>query len=294
MLEPVRFDESPTIRFFEMMQHRELIRLSKEAGAPYPWTRDPILGKFKFTNVKRENDWTTKGFKKIYDEHSDEDWLLLFINAAIFRYFGTVPFARAIGWSPTFGPGRREEIRDIARRRLANDEVVFTNAYVISNAGIRGPKEDVVVNVFLKSLWENAMSDLQDTWDVTKSWREVGRAMSTVPGFGGTGFMVKEVLLDVMMTPAMRGAVDADTWTPVGPGAARGLARVFGEDLKKALYLLRILELRDEYHDYFKNSGFMPRVTAHDIQFQLCEFDKYERVRLGEGRPRNDYHPRSA
>jgi hypothetical protein len=33
----------------------------------------------------------------------------------------------------------------------------------------------------------------------------------------------------------------------------------------------------------------LPRLELHDIQFQLCEFDKYERVRLGEGRPKSKY-----
>jgi hypothetical protein len=33
----------------------------------------------------------------------------------------------------------------------------------------------------------------------------------------------------------------------------------------------------------------MPPLHAQDLQNCLCEFDKYERVRLGEGRPRSNY-----
>jgi len=33
----------------------------------------------------------------------------------------------------------------------------------------------------------------------------------------------------------------------------------------------------------------MPKIHMQDLQNCLCEFDKYERVRLGEGRPRNGY-----
>jgi hypothetical protein len=33
----------------------------------------------------------------------------------------------------------------------------------------------------------------------------------------------------------------------------------------------------------------MPLIHAQDLQNCLCEFDKYERVRLGEGRPRSNY-----
>ena len=33
----------------------------------------------------------------------------------------------------------------------------------------------------------------------------------------------------------------------------------------------------------------LPPIHAQALQNCLCEFDKYERVRLGEGRPRNNY-----
>ena len=33
----------------------------------------------------------------------------------------------------------------------------------------------------------------------------------------------------------------------------------------------------------------MPALHAQDLQNCLCEFDKYERTRLGEGRPRSRY-----
>jgi hypothetical protein len=35
---------------------------------------------------------------------------------------------------------------------------------------------------------------------------------------------------------------------------------------------------------------YMPELTAHDVQFSLCEFDRVERVREG-GHARRKYHP---
>jgi hypothetical protein len=35
-------------------------------------------------------------------------------------------------------------------------------------------------------------------------------------------------------------------------------------------------------------------LTLMDTQNQLCEADKYERVRLGQGRPRSLYKPEGA
>ena len=35
----------------------------------------------------------------------------------------------------------------------------------------------------------------------------------------------------------------------------------------------------------------VPDLEMRDIEHSLCEFDKYERVRLGEGKPRSLYKP---
>jgi len=50
-----------------------------------------------------------------------------------------------------------------------------------------------------------------------------------IKGFGGVGFMAKEAVLDAMHTPALAGLfTDRDAWCPCGPGARRGLNRLFG------------------------------------------------------------------
>lgn len=49
-------------------------------------------------------------------------------------------------------------------------------------------------------------------------------------GFGGTGFYAKEVLLDVYRCMEVIGVYtffnDMDSWSPLGPGARRGLGRI--------------------------------------------------------------------
>jgi hypothetical protein len=124
--------------------------------------------------------------------------------------------------------------------------------------------------------------------------------MKSLPGFGGTGFMIKEVTLDTMFfskfwpIQTLRGGIcrscplDYDTWTPVGPGAARGIARVTGTPVKDPKRMLQaILDIGGAQGSLWpSNWGFL---SPTDIQFGLCEFDKYERVRLDEGKPRSNY-----
>jgi hypothetical protein len=123
-----------------------------------------------------------------------------------------------------------------------------------------------------------------------KSWRVVAERLRLIPGFGGTGFMAKEVLQDLMHTPVLRNAIDQNTWCPAGPGARRGLNRIFQRPVKQHLPEAQALQ---EMLALFGMAGsalaFFPTLELHDIQFQLCEFDKYERARLGEGRPKALY-----
>jgi len=117
--------------------------------------------------------------------------------------------------------------------------------------------------------------------------------MMKLKGFGGTGFMTKEILQDAMHTALLFDCVDRNTYCPIGPGARRGLNRVMGRGkdvkVKDAQALEELIELFQARHLHWHRDI---ELELHDIQFQLCEFDKYERVVQGEGRPRSLYKPR--
>lgn len=293
--------------FFAFMRERENIRLRKQAGDSRPWTQDTILQEFKFTNVRRHYDWTTSKLREnFYAEHRSDDRRSILMNCALYRYFGTYEFADAVGWQD-YDDFDFDEIIDTAARRLSSGQRVFTGAYVVTNQGISAPKQEVVVNYFMKDLHAATPALLQIV-QMTRSWRKVSEAMSKIGGFGGTGFMSKEILLDTMMTnfwdteisyegdyPVMFPA-DYPDWTPIGPGGLRGAARLCGVEypehntLKPAQALEVILKLVDIQGEHWPAEyGWL---YPTDIQFQLCEFDKYERVRLGQGRPRSRYKPR--
>jgi hypothetical protein len=57
-------------------------------------------------------------------------------------------------------------------------------------------------------------------------------------------------------------------------------------------YLLLLREETNAALAKFRKKGKpddYPPLHAQDVQNCLCEFDKYERVRLGEGKPRSTY-----
>lgn len=286
-------------RFYTFMRKREDVRLAKEAGEPWPWTNDPILREYKFTNVKREHDRTSQRLREIYMANANAPEHIKLLNCAIFRYFGTYEFAMALGWSSRFQPAR---IKMLAKERLERGDRVFTGAYIVTNTGIKAPKYEVVTDVFLEGLWRNHGAVARDMVEKAKqqnSWRYLNQRLRHRAGFGGTGFMAKEVSLDFIMAGGFGGPPhDLDTWCPVGPGARRGVSRMYGSEDAKSLpgmnehaYLDAVLRIYAHRGHYWPK-GYIP-LKLNDIQFQLCEFDKYERVRLGQGRPRSRYKPRT-
>lgn len=272
----------------EYMVERYRIFIAKERKLPKPWTQDTILQQYKFTNVKRKDDRTTRELMgHLYTPNFRAPPEQVLLNATIARYFGTWEFAVALGWQRTF---REEHIRKLARARLDAREPVFTGAYVITNQGIKDKKENVVTGIFLKGVWE-ARKAIIAAYEKEHRWEHAASALREVPGFGGTGFMAKEVLQDCMLTSWMIGAVDADTWSPCGPGARRGLNRIYARPVDKPLKDAQALEemqaIRRGVLSHWPED--FPQLTLHDIQFALCEWDKYNRVALGEGRPRSKY-----
>lgn len=283
-------------RFFYWINERHRIYLKKEAGEPWPWTEDPILQKYKFTNPFRENDRDTKWMRVNWDNPYLPPGDQLF-NTAFFRLFGGIPFLDTHrrmyglvtdGWDT-------ERTKQLARRMIENKEKVFTGAYIVTNQGLKLPKEEVVVDYFLKPIYEDRHV-LAARAQETKSLELYHRGLGAYPGFGGGGFMAYEVVTD-SNHQWLKDAADRYTWANAGPGAKRGLNRLHDrplEDTRKRdwnaemqqLLSLAVLNLGEHI---IGDPVTQPMVDMRMIEHSLCEWDKYERVRLGQGTPRSLY-----
>lgn len=283
--------------FVHYLRERENIRIRKEMGQSGPWTEDPILGRYKFTNVLRSNDWTTRWVRKHwYDPNRDKPLEIQAMACGIFRYFGSAEFAEACGYPDEWKP---EHLIRQADLRMACGEKVFTGAYIITNQGMSAPKQDVVVTHFLTPMRMN-IDKIVEIARRTRSYESVCKFLQTLPGMGA--FMSKEIALDMMLTPVLEDATDKLTWSPAGPGAIRGLNRLHDRPLQRGMTqdkalgemqgLLGMVAQEPALEQDFPRIGVEFGVT--DVQFCLCELDKYVRVRNNEGRPRSGYSYKKA
>tara|TARA_R100000234_G_scaffold44045_3_gene26134 strand:- start:4 stop:660 length:657 start_codon:yes stop_codon:yes gene_type:complete len=210
----------------------------------------------------------------------------------MFRMVGTPEFADAHGWVTDWDPSYSKKcIQD----RIQAGDKTFTGAYIITNQGIKKPKSEVVVDNFLTPVWERR-KHITEHIKVYLSLEEAHKKLSHFQGWGGGGFMAYEVVTDLMYTPVLQNPVDRFTWANAGPGAKRGLNRLHARELKKSLKpdqcnkeMKRLLHIAPLFV-----SEYVPKnqVDMRTIEHSLCEWDKYERVRLGQGRPRAKFKPK--
>lgn len=305
---------------WEYMHTREQVRLARKQGLPKPWTQDPILQSYRFCNVNREHDTVTQWIRLFirgpYAEHKDL-WFLLAI-ARVLNLPGSLNAVIEAGLFPPHDnpTGDRwwdpESFAQLLRERRRRKQPWHTGAYMVRAAGRNQPYADdkagYVTHVVLDGLWRQREELRSALWGT--SLQEATHRLTSFYGWGG--FMAYEVVTDLRHTAWLHGAPDIYTWANAGPGAKRGLNRLHGrpvaaplsqtqacdemrallEALTAEIPGLRPGSLCQRYggpDNAHRPTGWSWTLEMRDVEHSLCEFDKYERVRLGEGAPRSRY-----
>lgn len=143
------------------MQERERIRVAKEEKkTPFPWTENPVLRNHKFTNVKREDDRTTRWMRKHWTSPhaADADIGEVLFNCALFRYFGKEGgLAEKVHW--VHNQWRPEEVVRTALDVRATGQHCFTSAYCKPHYNAEGEASqgfkvyEKICHRYLTSLW---------------------------------------------------------------------------------------------------------------------------------------------
>lgn len=267
--------------FAAFITERDRIRFCKEAGYAKPWTDDPIFQTYRFCNVRREDDHVTRWIKAHWRdpkaEHKD-----LWFAMVVARLFNKPETLQSIGFP---APWKSEKTRDALHGRARLGLNNFNAAYIVSTNGLAMDKVDYVVDIVLDPLWE-----ARKLYRPHKAVSLAGYHAQLMQARGLGSFMAAQVVADLKYTPAFRAAEDWHRWAAPGPGSMRGLNRVRGmpADTPWGRSWLNILqELRDAVLPLLPKD--LRDLHAQDIQNCLCEFDKYERIRTGEGRPKQLY-----
>ncbi len=269
---------APESLFWYWIAERHAIWEKRQQGLPKPWTTDPILQNYKFTNPFRKLDAGTVWLHEHFlDSRRDAPLDLIVFNTSWYRQFNWTGTGELLGWQLDWNP---ETAYTTLTAALADGKQVFTGAHIVwSEPGMS--KIEAIVT-YASEVWAArhviaSKTTLQTTFDELVKIRGIG------------GFIGYEIVSDLRHTRMLDKAPDINTWANMGPGALRGLRRL---DSSMAPYqgLTRMRELLGRNRENLP-IGF-PKVELRDIEHSLCEFDKYCRVKFGEGEPRSKYNGR--
>jgi hypothetical protein len=298
------------VEFFNFALERDRIWMQKEVvKKPAPWTSDPYLHKYSFTNVYREKDAVTRWMRKNVTDPRNTDvsgFMHDVIPASlVFRWFNRIEIGEIvfnntcdvadIPYDQFMLSGLPEALTAPILKKYPNGPFV-NGAYIIK--GYDGMDKLHGVVRCLQNVrnhdWES-----KEVKDI-KTMQHMTEYLQRFPYMGA--FMAYEIACDLRYTSVLENAPDKMTWANPGPGAARGLKRIMtgnpeGIDhkdnkIKLSTYDMigKMQYLLEKSVDYFPGTDLSPRWEMREVEHTLCEYDKWKRLQTG-GRVRRTYKP---
>lgn len=271
--------------FFDFAKEREAIRVQKANHARLPWTKDKVLQEFRFCNVFREDDKTTKWFRGEIRSPLRNDPSVLFATVA-FRWFNRISTGRALlPWLTMEKEWNEDEVLWALNDIVREGRPIVTGAYVIKTPN-GAPKSEGIVECLrrFRKLHEKQILEVASADDATLE--KVHERLMYVPYLGS--FMAYEIVTDLRHTYLLRDAPDIMTWAAAGPGAARGLGWLYNG--APAGYNYQSTKGQSEclwrMRQVLAESAIqwpMDRIwEMREVEHTLCEYDKWKRGHDGD------------
>ncbi|KMY68346.1 hypothetical protein AAU61_01230 [Desulfocarbo indianensis] len=261
---------------------RQNIFFARLAGQPEPYTDDPILQEYKFTNAFRASDRTSQYLIRyvIYPQdnidYSPEDTVF---RVLLFKRFNLISTWQWIAkhFFPVMLEGFELD-RYVDAFEQLHEQVgsVYSTAY---NAGrVQGPHPSKYGNHLL-ALKQAERSGLFQRILEANSLRRVANLIQDMPGVGS--WLAYQYSIDLNYTPYIN--FSEDSYVSCGPGARSGITKCYG-DIPPTGFEDAVRHMVDsqdwlpaQYGYDFKNLFGRP-LHLIDCQNIFCELAKYTRI----------------
>lgn len=277
----------PTIVFdtyWQFASERQNIFFNRFHGRPRPWTDDPILDRYKFTNAYRASDRVSQYLIRHVIYSGSQVPRELFFRIILFKLFNRIEtWERLVAVfgelsARDFKPSRYDEILTTA---MQAGETLYSGAYIMPSGDARW-RQDRKHRMHLQLLEYMLSLHLPERIARSRSMQEVFELLKSVPTIGD--FLAYQFATDLNYSTLVE--FDEREFVVPGPGAKDGIRKCFSTlgGLTEA-DLIRFICDRQE--DEFRSRSlrfqylFERPLQLIDCQNLFCEVDKYARV----------YHP---
>ena len=273
--------------FFYFIQERMEIFWNKIEGRN-TLTSDPILRKYKFTNVYRACDRVSQYliseviYKNI-EKYTPQDVLLRILVFKVFNKIATWEYLLQTYGEITTRNFDVKQISTLLSARQANVPI-FNNAYMMTGSHT---KYD-----YLSSKHEKWLTMVRDEFLGNQIVNEVLEASSLEDVYSALhkcsflgGFLAYQYAIDFNYSPYVD--FSENSFVKAGIGAIRGIKKCFhcyGNEYEDAIYY--VLDHFEELQAKYGFTDFRPlpgrKPTLLDLQNCFCETDKYLRQAMPE------------
>lgn len=267
----------PILWYFASERHQ--IYLQRVCGVSPPWTHDPVLQNYKFTNSFRASDRVSQYLIRQAYAEPHPDGHTIFLRTILFKLFNRIDtweaIVRNLGLpdTRTFSFDACETILD----RIRETKVpIYSAAYIMPTGGLAGiPKHRMHLHLVRRMIKDQ----LPDRLSRTTSLANAYELLLQYPTFGP--FLSFQYAIDLNYTTLMNHSEGA--FVVAGPGALDGLSKCFetlGDYSPDDTILWLTENQAEEFSKYnISFNGLWGRpLQPIDMQNVLCEVSKYTRA----------------
>jgi hypothetical protein len=262
-------------RFAVKRQH---VYMSRAAGLSVPWTDDPILARYRFTNPYRGADRVSQALiSMVYSADDDVDDDTLFLRTMLFKVFNKTAtwdgIVATLGMPDAKAYSVEEYDRVLTGMRASGP--IYSAAYIMPSGGAGVPKHRMHLELIRRMLADRVPAKLRRS----RNLEEVFTLLLAYPSLGP--FLAFQYTIDLAYTPLVRH--DEGQFVVAGPGALDGLSKCF-DSLGDYSPAETIMWLTDRQNAEFARLGVAfedlwgRALQPIDVQNLLCEVSKYTRV----------------
>jgi 5-hmdU DNA kinase, helical domain len=270
--------------YWKLAAERQRIFLRRATGAPPPWTEDPILGRYKFCNSYRASDRVSQFLIRdvIYGANVNPDDMLLRI--ILFRLFSRIETWRALEVEHGTVTRRTLQGDRLARslERLQAEGPIYTGAFILCANKAFGFNRKFLNHIALVRTMFRRRA-LPVAIARARGIADIYSALGEYPLIGP--FMAYQLAIDINYSQLVD--FSEDEFTVPGPGAARGIRKVFPGARPRDMAAVIMWMTANQAEETSKLGIALPTLfgrslRAIDCQNLFCELDKYARVAYPE------------
>lgn len=269
--------------YWKFACERQEIFFKRVAGICSPWTNDPILSQFKFTNAYRASDRVSQFLIKnvIYNGKQEADEVIFRILLfKLFNKIETWKFLEAQLGELEWKKYRFEKYAKAFEKILQKEARIYSAAYIMPSPSFGYQKKHLnhlrLIEFILKDKFVQKIGrskSLQKIFEILKGYTSIGN------------FISYQITIDINYSEIIDFS-EMDFVMP-GPGAKDGIKKCFLDSNK--LNESEIIHIMTEIApDQFKRLGIEFKslwgrpLQLIDCQNLFCEVDKYSRVYFPE------------